>query len=109
MALPVPSTPLLVPDFSLTRGSKKIDPRTKSSKDFPTVYIEDNACDVPAYKVFSISANINELTENCDNVQAATISISGRLPVGAAAIDFNTLLAAVEDDLRSAIVSLVVV
>lgn len=87
----VPSAPVIIPTNLVDRGPLYFDPLTKSTISKVTKYTETNACGTDAYKVVGFSMSVNELI-NCTPTQAATLSVSLRLPIDATDDDVDNLL-----------------
>lgn len=120
MALPVPTIPLTIPVFGAVngqtgrivpavgnedRGAAVINIATNSTVTHPSLYVENDQCDTPAYLVGSISMTIQQNTEDCRSVLGATVSIKARVPnVAGAGQDFNTLVDQAQTLLSTAII-----
>lgn len=107
MALPVPSSPLTIPDFTgngKARGPEIIDPTTKSALSLPVVFEVEDICGNDAYVEFRAAVNINELTTDCQNVQAGTLSIKGRIPSPGNAADFQAMLSLLSARISAALI-----
>lgn len=105
MAIPVPSTPVTIPDLNTSRGNQKIDLKTKSALTEPVIFTVKNQCDVDSYVKFNASLTVNELTDDCENVQAGTVSIKGQIPVPGNAVDASLLINRVRDAILADLIS----
>lgn len=103
MALPTPSSPISIPTFTEDRGAQQIDPKTKSSLTKPVSFTVENVCGDEAYTKFQVSMNVNELTEDCELVQAANISIKGQVPHPLQIGDVNAIIGAAQGALVDAL------
>lgn len=88
MALPLPESPIVVPNFStgglpdyVNRGSAILHVPTKSTAQRAVTYAVLDICDNPAYMRFQASLNVNQNTDDCRLVQAAAMSVSGIVPL----------------------------
>lgn len=99
MALPIPTCPIVIPTFSENRGSQFTDPVTKSVLTLPVTYDTLNVCDVTDGTKFTISMNINQAV-NCQTIQAANVSVSGKVPPCARQSDIEVLLDEIRDQLK---------
>lgn len=103
MAIPIPTCPVVVPDFTEIKGPITEDPITGSTiTTFPTVYEVLNVCDEPSQIKFQANMTITELggDSGCEKVQAATISIKGAVPVCATQSDIDTIINRVREKIN---------
>lgn len=98
MAVPVPTTDIVIPDDWQTRGPNLISPSTKSSASVPVVYLEPDQCEAFNYVIGTRSATINEQID-CRPVLQATGTLSLRAPEGTPVTDLEQLIDFLKDDL----------
>lgn len=101
MAAPKPTSPLALPNYSQDRGPILFDRITKSTRNKPTGYVKKDVCGDDAYWVFGASLSINQNTPNCENVLAASGSISLTVPINATSADVLVVLNALIADIQA--------
>lgn len=106
MATPLPTSPLVLPTYSQDRGTILVDPITKSTRQKPSGFAKNDVCDRDAYRVVSSSLSINQLSEDCQTVLAASGSISVTLPYNAVVGDIDTIVNAIVVDLKARLTAL---
>lgn len=85
MALPLPELPITIPTYSQDRGPVKIDPVTKSTLQEPASYKKEDVCGREAYTSLGTSLSVNQLSEDCQTVLAASGSLQVTIPWSATA------------------------
>lgn len=119
MALPLPVSPLVIPDFGTQistgaisplgtdvedRGSAYIHTPTKSTISRFAKYTELDVCDQLAYRVVNGAMTIQQNTPDCRTVLGGSVSVKVRVPFSpGSAADASALLQEMTD--RVAIVA----
>lgn len=105
MALPLPATPVVLPSYEQDRGTILFDSTTKSTRQKPSGYKKNDVCDQDAYRVIGAALSVNQLSNDCRTVLAASGSISLTLPHNAVAADVDTIINALVIDLKAGLVA----
>jgi hypothetical protein len=89
--------------MDVERGNTLTDPKTGSSLEKAVAYVELDQCDQEAYIAFRSSLNLGQFTDDCEKVQAATLSIKGRIPRSGTQADIDLLVTTVADEIKTRI------
>jgi len=98
MAVPVPTTDIVIPTDWVERGPNLLSPSTKSSASVPVVYCQPDQCEAFNYVIGTRSVTINEQID-CRPVLQATGTLSLRAPEGITVTDLEQLIDFLKDDL----------
>lgn len=111
MPAPLPQFPVTIPTAWSDRGNTFLNEATKSSKQRVSGFVQQNVCDQNAYYVFGAAMNINQNTDDCQNVLASGLSLNLRVPYEGATnatilAHFDALVAAIRVDLNARIIEI---
>lgn len=101
MATPLPTSPLALPAYGQDRGTILFDVVTKSTRQKPSGYVKKDTCDRDAYWTIGAALSINQNDDNCQNVLAASGSISITVPKDATAADITLIVNALLADVQA--------
>lgn len=89
------------------RGAFLYDIVTKSTKQKPSVYVEQDVCDVDTYAVGNMAMNINENSNGtCLNGLNSAISVKARVPLGATSQQITDLFLDIIPEFADALAAL---